>query len=110
MKKILAGLIAVSMIATPAMARHRNHDQDNRRYEHKENRRGGCGWLCGAIIGGLIVGTISSDRRNESENARDYDDRYYPPNYRYDTRYCVREQIVEYRYGQRYIYWQTTCN
>jgi hypothetical protein len=107
MKKILASLIAISMLATPAMAEHRNRDRDN--YSHGEKRRGGgCGWLCGAIIGGVVVGALSSKRTEERE--QEYDNRYYPPDYRYDRRYCVREQIVEWRYGERYIYWQTTCN
>ena len=105
MKKILASLIAVSMLATPAMAGHRD-----RGGEHRERRGGGCGWLCGAIIGGVVVGALSSNREERSGYEREYDNRYYPPDYRYDRRYCVREQIVEWRYGERYVYWQTTCN
>lgn len=104
MKKILTALLAVSMIATPAMAGHRDRGNG----EHRERRGGGCGWLCGALIGGVVVGALSSSRQEERE--REYDNRYYPPNYRYDQRYCVREQIVEWRYGERYVYWQTTCN
>ena len=108
MKKILASLIAVSMLATPAMAEHRKRDRDG--YSHRE-KRGGCGWLCGAIIGGVVVGALSSsERRDRYEREYEYDNRYYPPDYRYDRRYCVREQIVEWRYGERYIYWQTICN
>lgn len=113
MKKILVGLIVVSLLATPAMARHRDR-QDN--YGHTEKRSKGCGWLCGAIIGGVVVGALSSSNRNDRErtdrehNDRNYDNRYYPPNSRYDERYCVREQIVEWRGGERYVYWQTTCN
>jgi len=102
MKKILTSLIAVSLLATPAMAR------DHRGHERYEKRGNGCGWLCGAIIGGVVIGALSSKRDEERE--REYDNRYYPPDYRYDRRYCVREQIVEWRYGERYIYWQTTCN
>lgn len=101
MKNILAGLIAISMLTTPAMARdHRGQE----RHEKREKRGGGCGWLCGAIIGGVVVAALGS-----KEEERD-DNRYYPPDYRYDRRYCVREQIVEWRNGERYIYWQTTCN
>ena len=103
MKKILTSLIAVSLLATPAMARdHRGQE----RHEKRE-KRSGCGWLCGAIIGGVVVGVLSSDRK---EREHEDDNRYYPPDYRYDRRYCVREQIVEWRNGERYIYWQTTCN
>lgn len=97
------------MLATPAMAEHRNRDRDG--YSHGEKRRGGCGWLCGAIIGGVVVGALSSsERRDRYEYEYEYDNRYYPPDYRYDRRYCVREQIVEWRRGERYIYWQTICN
>ena len=107
MKKILAGLIAVSMLATPAMARHKDRPDSH----HQEKRSKGCGWLCGAIIGGVVVGALSSSSRKDRERTEyDYDNRYYPPNSRYDERYCVREQIVEWRGGERYIYWQTTCN
>ena len=105
MKKILASLIAVSLLATPAMARE--HRDDSRK-EHREKRKGGCGWLCGAIIGGVVVGALSSKRDEEREP--EYDNRYYPPDTRYDRRYCVREQVVEWHRGERYIYWQTTCN
>jgi len=98
--KFLTSLIALSMIATPAMAREHG--------ERHERHGGGCGWLCGAVIGGIVVGALSSNREEPRE--REYDNRYYPPDYRYDRRYCVREQIVEWRYGERYIYWQTTCN
>lgn len=109
MKKILAALLAVSMIATPAMAEHRDRGDG----EHHGRRGGGCGWLCGAVIGGLVVGALSSSSREQERDRyeRDYDNRYYPPDIRYDRRrYCVREQIVEWRYGERYVYWQTTCN
>jgi len=96
MKKSIVAVIAASMlIATPVLAQ--NNDQNQR-------RGGGCGWLCGAIIGGVVVGALSNRRDNRDDN------RYYPPNSQFDERYCVREQIVEWRYGERYIYWQTTCN
>lgn len=109
MKKIFASILAASMlISTPAMAGHR----DGNHYEKRSGNK--CGWLCGAIIGGVVVGALSSSERRERnydyDSYRDYDNRYYPPDYRYDRRYCVREQIVEWRYGERYIYWQTTCN
>ena len=109
MKKILASLIAVSLLASPAMAKHRDRSHEHRSQEHREKRKSGCGWLCGAIIGGVVVGALSSKRDEEREPEYE-DNRYYPPNYRYDRRYCVREQIVEWRYGERYVYWQTTCN
>lgn len=106
MKKLIASALAASMlISTPAFAEHRDRGRDRSQQEHR--RGSGCGWLCGAIIGGIVVGALSSEDRDR----RDRDDnRYYPPDTRYDRRYCVREQVVEWYRGERYIYWQTTCN
>ena len=109
MKKLITFAIVSSMlISTPVLAK--NYDRTEHR-EHKQKRKSGCGWLCGAIIGGVVVGALSSSNRYQETNQEPRDDnRYYPPNYRYDRRYCVREQITEWRYGERYVYWQTTCN
>lgn len=104
-KNLLLSVAALTMVVAPisAEARDRGH-----RSERHERRGGGCSWLCGAIIGGIVVGALSSEDRDRRD--RDYDNQYYPPNTRYDRRYCVREQIVEWYRGERYIYWQTTCN
>jgi hypothetical protein len=111
MKKLIAFALAASMlITTPAFADHRNRDRDQ---VQQERRRGGCGWLCGAIIGGVVVGALSSRDRNRNpdfDQYRDWDNRYYPPDVRRGDRYCVREQVTEWYRGERYIYWQTTCN
>lgn len=114
MKKLIASALAASMLITsPAFAEHRKRDRD---HSQQERRKSGCGWLCGAIIGGVVVGVLSSDsnrerREREREEEQDYNDiRYYPPDYRYDRRYCVREQITEWRRGERYVYWETRCN
>ena len=116
MKKLIASLVIGSLlISTPAIARDYGQ-KDRKEWRHhnkKQERKGGCGWLCGVIIGGVVVGALSSKDRERSpdyDRQRDYDNRYYPPNYHYDRRYCVREQITEWRYGERYVYWQTTCN
>ena len=108
MKKLIASLAAGSMlISTPAFAEHRWRDRDH----VQRDRRGGCGWLCGAIIGGVVVGVLSSNNRDrERERQREFDNRYIPPDYRRDSRHCVREQVTEWYRGERYIYWQTTCN
>ena len=113
MKKLIAIALAASMLitTTPAFADHR--DRDRGRIDQPRRGGGGCGWLCGAIIGGVVVGALSSRDRNRNldyDQYRDYDNRYYPPDVRRDERYCVREQIVEWYRGERYIYWQTTCN
>ena len=117
MKKLMASVIAASMlIATPTLAQ--NNDRNDRRQWNDQNQRrgGGCGWLCGAIIGGVVVGALSSNNRRDSRRDPNYnsdryiDNNYYPPDYRYDRSYCVREQITEWRYGERYVYWETRCN
>jgi len=116
MKKLIASLVVGSMlISTPAFADHRR--DRNRDHVQQERRKAGCGWLCGAIIGGVVVGALSSgnrDRERDRERERDYEPyneiRYYPPDYRYDRRYCVREQITEWRGRERYVYWETRCN
>jgi len=110
MKKLIASLVVGSMlISTPAFADHRR-DRD---HVHQERRKSGCGWLCGAIIGGVAVAVLSSSERERererNQEPRD-DNRYYPPDYRYDRRYCVREQITEWYRGERYVYWETRCN
>jgi Ni/Co efflux regulator RcnB len=118
MKKILMSLIVSALLVTPAMAqqgrdRHDNSDRYNQSRQNDNhrhnNKRSGCGWLCGAIIGGVVIATILPRQNRQPAEDRD-DNRYYPPNYRYDSRDCVREQIVEWRGNERYVYWQTICN
>ena len=120
MKKLIAFALAASMlITTPAFAQNNDfNDRRDRRdrgewRDQNQRRGGGCGWLCGAIIGGVEVGALSSRDRNRNpdfDQYRDWDNRYYPPDVRRGDRYCVREQITEWYRGERYIYWQTTCN
>ncbi len=116
-KKLTLALAAATMLVTPVMAEAKDrHNHDRKEWNQRSDRRGnGCGWLSGAIIGGIVVGALSSSDRETRRNPdydrdRDYDNRYYPPDYRYDRRYCVREQITEWVRGERYVYWQTTCN
>ena len=108
MKKIVASIIIASLMAsTPSIAR--DYNDNHREYNQKRHKKkSGCGWLCGAIIGGVVVGALTS--RDRDYRDRDYDNRYYPPDYRYDSRYCVREQITEWYRGERYVYWETRCN
>ena len=107
MKKIITSLAVISMLtAIPAEARHRDYGTE---HQKERKRKNGCGWLCGAIIGGLVVGAISSSDRKDRES-REHDNEYYPPDNRYDRRYCVREQITEWHHGERYVYWETRCN
>ena len=117
MKKLITLAIVSSMlISAPVLAQ--NNDRNDRRQWNDQNQRrgGGCGWLCGAIIGGVVVGALSSNNRRDSRRDPNYnsdrytDNNYYPPDYRYDRRYCVREQITEWHRGERYVYWETRCN
>lgn len=64
MKKFLITLATLSMIATPAMAR----DRDHRHYERSRGDRTGA--VIAGVIGGVVLGSILSDRRSR-------DDRYY---------------------------------
>ena len=107
MKKFLRTLAAIALLATPvaAEARHRDNDRSDHR---SERRSGGCGWLCGAIIGGVVVGALSSnnrDRQDDTYNEPRYRDR---DNYR-PRRVCFEEQIVEYRFGRKYVYYEYRC-
>lgn len=112
MKKMIAALVAGSMlVSTPVLARDYDRTERKEWREHEKKRGNGCGWVCGAIIGGVVVGAISSsERERERKRNREYNDRYYPSEYRYDRRYCVREKVTEWYRGERYVYWQTTCN
>jgi hypothetical protein len=98
MKKLITLAIVSSMlISAPVLAQNNDRRQWN---DQNQRRGGGCGWLCGAIIGGVVVGALSSNNSYYP----------YPPDYRYDRRYCVREQITEWYQGERYVYWETRCN
>jgi len=56
MKKFIAIAAALSMIATPAFAERRGEYHGH----SYENHGHGCGLLCGLIIGGAVVGALSS--------------------------------------------------
>jgi hypothetical protein len=92
MKKFIASLIAVSMIATPALARERSGH--NRGYERHERHRGvSTGEAVAIGLGALILGAaISKNNRREREVV--YQD--------YRTQVC--QDIVKYDYyGNPYV-------
>ena len=100
MKKLLASIIAVSMIATPALAqRNDRHSGSYERYEryernHKRHNRGvKTGEAVALILGGAILGAaISKNTRREREVV--YQD--------YRTQVC--QDIIKYDYyGNPYV-------
>lgn len=100
MKKLLIALATLSMIATPAMARdhhHKRHDRGDR-----------TGAVVAGIIGGVVLGAILSDRRDERdyrdynriphENRRLRDIEEYNRYWTQPQRSCVEVRYVDY-YG-----------
>lgn len=102
MKKILTAFAAMAVLATPVAAEAR----------HRDNNRGD---RVGNFIGGLVVGAIvgavvssSRDRRDPEPRYEDYREYDQPETYR-ARRVCFEEQIVEYRYGRKYVYYEYRC-
>lgn len=101
MKKLLASIIAVSMIATPALAQRNDRQYGSyeryERYErnhHKRHNRGvRTGEAVALILGGAILGAaISKNNRREREVV--YQD--------YRTQVC--QDVVKYDYyGNPYV-------
>ena len=98
MKKLLASIIAVSMIATPALAQRNDRQYGSyERYErnqHKRHNRGvKTGEALALILGGAILGAaISKNNRREREVV--YQD--------YRTQVC--QDIIKYDYyGNPYV-------
>jgi Ni/Co efflux regulator RcnB len=102
MKKLLASIIAVSMIATPALAQRNDRQYGSyeryERYErnhHKRHSRGvKTGEAVALILGGAILGAaISKNNRRERETVV-YQD--------YRTQVC--QDIIKYDYyGNPYV-------
>ena len=99
MKKFIASLIAVSMIATPALAqrsdRHYNGYNNYERSHHKRHHRGvSTGEAVAIGLGALIIGSaIAKNNRRERETVI-YQD--------YRTQVC--QDIVKYDYyGNPYV-------
>lgn len=107
MKKILTALLAAALVVSPAAAQHRNYDRDSynrghyQKYEHRGHRRNKDGDLILGILIGGIAGAVIADRDRYDRDDRDY---------RRSRYYCTTEQVVEYRYGRKYVYNVETCN
>ncbi len=100
MKKFIASLIAVSMLATPALAqrsdRHYNGYNNYERSHHHKRHRGGVstGEAVAIGLGALIIGSaIAKNNRRERETVI-YQD--------YRTQVC--QDIIKYDYyGNPYV-------
>lgn len=106
MKKIVTALLALTIVSTPVMAREPDNGDYRGSSEHHHHRGGK--WV-GPLLGGIFLGALLSSRSDREEYREDRN-QYIPPDYRYDRRYCVDEQVVEWHYGRRYVFWQTRCN
>lgn len=98
MKKFLTTLAAIAVLATPVAAEARHRDKDR-------------GDKVGNFIGGLLVGAVVGAAISSADRAQ-RDDTYNEPRYRDDyrpRRTCFEEQIVEYRYGRKYVYYEYRC-
>lgn len=106
MKKLLASIIALSMIATPAMAHHRG---DHRGYErpashdrHNRNRGVSTEGAVAIGLGALILGAAISNNNRNNRNTRVVE-RYEYREYRRQPQY-VCEDVVNYDYyGNPYV-------
>lgn len=98
MKKFIASLIAVSMMATPAFAQHRDRQYGSyeryERYERHHRRGVSTGEAVAIGLGALIIGSaIAKNSRRERETVI-YQD--------YRTQVC--QDIVKYDYyGNPYV-------
>ena len=91
MKKLIAAISALSLIATPADAHPRGERHGG--YERSERHGGGCGVLCGVILGGVVVGAIASSSRRDRAYQDSYE--YTPPERQYQY-VCQNEYMRDY--------------
>lgn len=97
MKKFIVSFILASIFATPAVA-YPYDRYGYRQYNHSDK----CNWACGAIIGGLVVGTIASasrEREREQERQRERDRYYYDRAPSYQPQYYCQTYYVRDIYG-----------
>jgi len=103
MKKLLASIIAVSMIATPALAqrndRHNGGYERYERYDHKRHNRGvRTGEAVALILGGAILGAaISKNNRNRRVEQYEY------PQYRRQLQQVCQDNVQYDYYGNPYV-------
>lgn len=105
MKKFIASLIAVSMMATPALAqrsdRHYNGYNNYERSHHHKRHRGGVstGEAVAIGIGALILGAAISNKNRNTTVVERYEYREH----RRQTQYVCQDVIQYDYYGNPYV-------
>lgn len=113
MKKFILALAAMSMIATPAIAGGRGHDQrwgvDNNRHSPYYNKNRGhhrdrvSTGEAVAIIGGIaLLGAILNSNNNRNTRVERVE-RYEYPNQRRQSQYVCQDVIQYDYYGNAYV-------
>lgn len=99
MKKIITALVAASMLATPAMANHRNgHDRGYERHE-RHNRGIRTGEAVAIGLGALILGAAIANNNRRTRVVEQYEYREVRRRPQY-----VCEDVVNYDYyGNPYV-------
>ena len=105
MNKFLSALAALAVLAAPVQAEARHRDNNRSERHHNGN---GVGKFVGGLIVGAIVGAAASNSRQHDRRYEDYNYPYERDSYR-PQRVCFEEQIVEYRYGRKYVYYEYRC-
>lgn len=110
MKKFILALAALSMIATPAIAGGRGHDQrwgvDNNRHSPYYNKNRGhhrdrvsTGEAVAIGIGALILGAAIANSNNRNTRV----ERYEYPNQRRQSQYVCQDVVQYDYYGNPYV-------
>lgn len=94
MKRLVLAFLSALMVASPTLANpYSQYRYENHENEYRQDRRSR-DILTGAIIGGLVVGILSSESRKHHEpDIRYYDRRYIPP----VRQICQTEYVRDFR-------------
>lgn len=108
LKKIVSGLIAVSVLATPVAAEAKHRDRGGQGRGH--HSRISTGEAIAIGVGAFILGAAASSKRIEDRNVeREVYDREY--DYHYRRSYCREVISSGYdRYGDYYEKRTVRCN
>jgi hypothetical protein len=108
LKKIVSGLIAVSVLATPVVAEAKHRDRGGQGRGH--HSRISTGEAIAIGVGAFILGAAASSKRTEE---RDADREVYDREYQYHSRRPVCREIISSgydRYGDYYEKRTVRCN